>query len=247
MKFLLFVALLFISSLFHSLQIQADDMSDLKARLEKRIGDLKIRELKPSPIPGLLEMVYDTSVGYVSSDGRYLIINGQMVELESGHNLTANRRKALITEAVDAIGEKNMVVFEPKKTLRTISVFTDVDCQYCARLHQEVPALNRAGVKVRYLLYPRAGVGSETYKRMESVWCAKDRQKAMTTAKTGGKVERKSCDNPIKEHLQLGQLLGVNGTPALVLDDGRLIPGYAPAGALLNELGIKDEKGGEAK
>jgi thiol:disulfide interchange protein DsbC len=230
-----------------SVNLQADELSDLKARLEQRIGDLKIRELKPSPIPGLLEMVYDTSVGYVSADGRYLIINGQMVELESGRNLTAARRKGLILQAVEAVGEKNMVVFAPKKTLRTITVFTDVDCQYCARLHQEVPALNRAGVKVRYLLYPRAGLGSDSAKRIESVWCAKDRQQAMTTVKAGGKIEIKSCANPIKEHLQLGQLLAINGTPALVLDDGRVIPGYAPASALLNELGIKDEKGGEAK
>jgi thiol:disulfide interchange protein DsbC len=246
-KFLRFAVVLSCLFVVFPVSLQADELSDLKAQLEQRIGDLKIRELKPSPIPGLLEMVYDTSVGYVSADGRYLIINGQMVELESGRNLTAARRKGLILEAVEAVGEKNMVVFAPKKTLRTVTVFTDVDCQYCARLHQEVPALNRAGIKVRYLLYPRAGIGSESAKRIESVWCAKDRQKAMTTVKSGGKIELKSCANPIKEHLQLGQLLAINGTPALVLDDGRVIPGYAPAPALLNELGIKDEKGGEAK
>lgn len=246
MKCLRLAVLLCPMFLLSPASLLADELSDLKARLEQRFGDLKIRELTPSPVPGLYELVYDASVGYVTADGRYLIINGQLVELESGRNLTAARRKQLVLGAIEGVGEKNMIVFAPKKTLRTITVFTDVDCSYCARLHQEVPALNRAGVKVRYLLYPRAGLGSESAKRIESVWCAKDRQKAIGIAKAGGQVENKTCANPIKEHLHLGQMLGVNGTPALVLDDGRLIPGYAPAAALLNELGIKDEKGGEA-
>lgn len=227
--------------------LPADEMSDLKARLEQRFTDIKIREIRKSPVSGLYEMIYDTNIAYVSADGRYLIVNGQLVEPESGRNLTADRRQQLVLAEINAVNEANMVVFAPKKTLRTITVFTDVDCPYCARLHQEVPALNRAGVKVRYLLYPRAGLGSESAKRIESVWCAKDRQQAMTTTKAGGKVESKSCANPIKDHLELGRRVGVNGTPALVLDDGRMIPGYAPASALLNELGMKDDKGGEAR
>lgn len=225
----------------------ADDSADLKPKLEQRIKDIQIRELTPSPIPGLYEMIYDLQVGYASADGHFVIINGQLIELDSGRNLTATRRTGLIQGALERVSEKNMIVFAPEKTLRTITVFTDVDCSYCARLHLEVPALNKAGVKVRYLLYPRAGVGSDTYKRMESVWCSKDRHKAIGVVKAGGSVVAKTCANPIKEHLELGKVLGVQGTPSLVLDDGRIIPGYAPAQALLNELGIKDEKNKQTK
>ena len=148
-------------------------------------------------------------------------------------------------KAINAIGESKMIVFGPASPKRTLTVFTDVDCPYCARLHQEVPQLTAAGVKVRYLLFPRAGVGSETYKRSVAVWCAKDRAKALATAKAGGKIDMKTCPNPVDEHLKLGAEVGVEGTPALVFDDGRVVPGYAPAAQLLAALGLAGEKTSE--
>ena len=121
----------------------------------------------------------------------------------------------------------------------------EINPESCARLHQEVPKLTQAGVKVRYLLYPRAGKGSETYNRSIAVWCAKDRVKAIGVAKNGGTLEMKTCANPVDEHVRLGHEVGVEGTPTIVMDDGRVLPGYAPAAELLAALGLQDGKKAE--
>jgi thiol:disulfide interchange protein DsbC len=226
--------------LAHSVQAE-DDTEKLKQRLQKRLSDIAITELKPSPIPGLYEMVFGNRVAYVSADGQYMLM-GELIDLESRRNLTATRRGGLVLKSIDALGETNMIVLGPAKPKRTLTVFTDVDCPYCSRLHLEVPKLTEAGVKVRYLLYPRAGKGSETYRRSVAVWCAKDRVKAIGIAKSGGKLEMKSCTNPVDEHVRLGHEVGVEGTPTIVMDDGRVLPGYAPAAELLAALGLQDGK-----
>jgi thiol:disulfide interchange protein DsbC len=129
----------------------------------------------------------------------------------------------------------------PEKAKRTITVFTDVDCPYCSKFHLDVPELNKQGVKVRYLFYPRAGTNSETFRRTVAVWCAKDRVKAIGIAKAGGNVDMKTCTNPVEKHFQLGQRLGVDGTPTIFVDDGKKLPGYVPAPRLLGMLGITAE------
>jgi thiol:disulfide interchange protein DsbC len=222
--------------------VQADDnIEKLKQSLQKRMSEISITELKPAPIPGLYEMVFGTRVAYVSADGRYMIM-GDLIDLDSRSNLTAKRRGALVLKSIDDLGEANMIILGPANPKRTLTVFTDVDCPYCARLHQEVPKLTQAGVKVRYLLYPRAGKGSETYRRSVAVWCAADRAKAFGIATSGGKLEMKSCSNPVDENIRLGKEVDVEGTPTIVLDDGRVLPGYAPAADLLVALGLADGK-----
>ena len=129
-----------------------------------------------------------------------------------------------------------MIVFAPEETKYTVTVFTDVDCLYCAKLHREMAALNDYGIKVRYLAFPRAGIHSETYNKMVSVWCADDTQKAMTQAKLNRRVEPKQCKNPVKDHYNMGQLVGVNGTPTMIFDNGELYPGYIPPETLLQAL-----------
>src|SRR5690606_13363610 len=131
--------------------------------------------------------------------------------------------------------------FKPKgKPKAVVSVFTDVDCGYCRKLHKEVPQLNAMGIEVRYLAYPRAGIGSESYQKLVTIWCAKDRQTAMTRFKNGEHVATSTCkDNPISDQYTLGDKMGVNGTPALVKVDGELIPGYMPADDLAKTLGVK--------
>lgn len=237
--------LISLSLLLLSLSVQADDASEkLKQRLQQRLSEISISELKPSPIPGLYEMVFGSRVAYVSADGQYML-TGEIIDLDSRRNLTAVRRGGLVLKSIDALGEANMIVLGPAKPKRTITVFTDVDCPYCSRLHLEVPKLTEAGVKVRYMLYPRAGKETETYKRAVAVWCAKDRVKAVGIAKAGGKLEMKTCTNPVDEHVRLGREVGVEGTPTLVLDDGRVVPGYAPAAELLAMLGLADGKKAE--
>jgi len=219
-----------------------DDLAKIRQRLQQRMPDLVITDLRPSPIPGLYELTFGTHVALVNADGRYLI-NGDLIDLDTRRNLSQENRSKLILQAIESIGEKNMIVMGPASAKRTLTVFTDVDCPYCARLHKEVPKLIQAGVKVRYLLFPRAGKGSNTYNKSISVWCAKDRVKAIGIAKSGGKVEPRTCPNPVDSHLKLGADVGVEGTPTLVFDDGRIVPGYMPADRLLSALGLKsDEK-----
>jgi thiol:disulfide interchange protein DsbC len=233
------VLLLFLptGSLFAS-----DDLSGVRQKLEQRFTDMKITDLKPSALAGLYEVTFGTHTAFVSADGRYMLM-GDLIDLESRVNLTASHRAGLILKVIEDMGEKNMIVFAPKGQVKhTLTVFTDVDCPYCKRLHQEVPQLTQAGIKVRYMLFPRAGVGSQTYKRSVAVWCAKDRAKAIGIAKSGGTLEMKTCPNPIDRHLALGAEIGVEGTPTLVLDNGRVLPGYVPAAQLIAAFGGSGDK-----
>lgn len=217
-----------------------DDTEQLKLRLKERFSDLTVTDIRPAAVAGLYEVTFGTRVALVSADGNYLI-TGDLIDLTNERNITAERRAQLVLETlVERVGEKNMIVYGPARAKHTITVFTDVDCPYCRKLHDEVAALTAAGVKVRYLLYPRAGKGSETYKRSVAIWCAKDRNQAAATAMTGGKLEMKDCKNPVDEHLKLGAEIGVTGTPTIVLDDGRIAPGYVPAAQLLGVLGLRD-------
>jgi thiol:disulfide interchange protein DsbC len=214
------------------------DLAKVKAELAKHFPDVANGTLRPAPVPGLLELQVDGDVLYVSSDGKYILL-GDVVEVATKKNLTGAVREKAAHDALEKMGESNMIVMAPANPKRTITVFTDVDCPYCAALHRDVPELNRNGVKVRYLLFPRGGVDTDTYRRSVSVWCADDRIKAVGIAKAGGKIDMKTCPNPVEKHYKLGQSLGVGGTPTIFLDDGRKIGGYAPAAQLLAAMGIK--------
>lgn len=189
-----------------------------------------------SPVTGLYEVVIGGEVIYISADGRYFV-TGNIYESKSRRNLTDEKRGELRVAALNELKDAALVVFAPEKeTLHTINVFTDVDCPYCSKFHDEVPELNKAGIKVRYLAFPRAGVGSKTYKTMVSVWCAEDKQQAMTDAKARRKVKPATCENPVAQQYELGQRIGITGTPAMVLSDGELVPGYVAAKKLIGYL-----------
>ena len=222
------------------------DLQAIKQALTKAMPDVSIGEIKPSPITGLYEVVADLQVIYVTADAKFLFM-GDLVDLGTRLNLSAVKRSGLIKHAVDAIGEDNMVVMGPANAKHSITVFTDVDCPYCAKLHLEVPQLVKEGVKVRYLLFPRAGVGSDTYNRSVAAWCSKEPAKAIGTLTAGGKIEMKTCANPVKQHYELGQTLRISGTPTIMLDNGKIVPGYMPAANLLSMLGIKGDTAAKAK
>lgn len=208
------------------------DLDRLKQNIAKTFPEVAQGDLRPSPVPGFFELVLDARVYYVSADGRHLFL-GDIVDIKSRANLTENARQALAKRLIGEISEKDMIVMAPKETHSTITVFTDVDCPYCAKLHQDVPELNRNGIKVRYLLYPRAGKGSETYRRSVAVWCSPDRIKAIGIAKSGGPLDLKTCTNPVDNHYRLGERLDISGTPTIFLENGRKIPGYVPAAQLV--------------
>ncbi|MDY6994311.1 MAG: DsbC family protein [Pseudomonadota bacterium] len=209
----------------------------VKKTLERIVkADPKNVAIAPSPIPGLYEAVIKTEVVYISTDGRYIVM-GDIRETETGKNITDEKREQLRAQTLNTANESEMIVFAPKgKTQYTINVFTDVDCPYCSKFHLQVDELNKGGVKVRYLAFPRAGKGSKTYNTMVSVWCAEDPQQALTDAKAQKPVESKTCDNPVTKQYELGKTLGVTGTPAMILSNGELIPGYVPAEKLIGYL-----------
>lgn len=218
------------------------DVDAINRIVSRSLPRIKFESARAAPIPGLCEAMIDAEVFYVSDTGNYLLI-GNLVEVKGGTNLTEQRRADVVKVIVNHLDEKQMINIGPTRPKRTITVFTDVDCPYCARLHEDVPQLTNKGVKVRYLLYPRNGLRSPTYKKSVSVWCAKDKIKAIGIAKAGGKLKEKTCSNPVADHYKLGQRLNITGTPTLVLDDGTRIGGYVPAPRLLTMLGL----GGETK
>lgn len=206
------------------------------AKLQAALNGEKPDSVAPAVIPGLYEVVLGGQVLYLSEDGRY-VIQGDILDLGSRDNLTENRRGAMRGGAIAAVGENNMVVFAPEGPAKyTVTVFTDIDCGYCRKMHSQMDAYNKEGIKIRYLWFPREGIGSESYNKAVAVWCADNRQDAMTQAKRGENVERKTCDNPVQAQYELAQKLGVRGTPSMILESGDMIPGYVPPTQLAQML-----------
>jgi thiol:disulfide interchange protein DsbC len=239
-----FVMWLLLSGALSTSVVAAPPENDkIKAELVRAFPELSQARVTPAPVPGLYQVEDDAQVFYTTGDGKYVFV-GDLVDVATRTSLTEARRAQLRVQMLDAVGEKNMIVIGPRHPKRTLTVFTDVDCPYCAKFHLDVPTLNKAGVKVRYLFYPRAGIGSQSYQRAVAVWCAADRVKAIGIAKAGGKLEMKTCPNPVEQDYELGQRLGVEGTPTIFLDDGKKLPGYVPAARLLGMLGLKGEASG---
>lgn len=215
------------------------DLARVKAALARAFPDTSLDALKlrPSPVAGVYEAQLNAQVFYVTGDGRFVFF-GDLVDLEKRTNLSEGRREAIVKDLLEELGEQNMIVIGPRAAKRTVTVFTDVDCPVCVRFHLDVPELNKRGVKVRYLLFPRYGLESQTYARSVAVWCAADRAAAVGTAKSGGKLDMKDCPNPVERHYRLGERLGVSGTPTIFLDDGRRIAGYVPPERLSAMLGL---------
>ena len=207
----------------------------LSARLEMLAPDTQPDHVTETALPGMYEVRYGSIVVYLSDDGRYML-RGDLVDLETGHNVTETARSHARAEIVGALGESSMVVFAPETVKHTVTVFTDIDCGYCQRMHRQMADYNRLGITIRYTAFPRAGVGSDTHDRMVSVWCASDQQAAMTDAKAGRAVEAARCDNPVSAHYEAGRAIGVRGTPSIVLDSGEMIPGYVEPQELLGRL-----------
>lgn len=222
--------------------VHADAPSDetklmIQQKLDTFASGLTVDAIEYAPVEGFYEVSIGARVVYFSQDGQYMFL-GELLNTNSRENLTEKRRATLIAKKLEKYGQDQMIVIGPKEPKRYVTVFTDVDCPYCAKFHRDVPALNKAGVQVRYLLFPRTGIGGRSYKRAVGVWCAEDRIKSVGIAKAGGEVEFKDCENPVQGHYELGQEVGINGTPAIVLDDGRMIAGYVPPERLFSQLGI---------
>jgi len=215
---------------------QAQDLAEVRENAQKHLGDFEITELSESPIPGLYELVSGGTIFYVDAQGKYLI-EGDMIDLEQRISLTEQKLGKLHISMIAGMEDDEMLVYQPAKpTGRAITVFTDISCGYCRRLHAEIDTLLEAGIAVRYLMFPRAGLDTPASQALESVWCADDPQAAMTTAKAGGQVPTKSCSNPIEAHVELAQQVGLRGTPLIYLDTGERIPGYRDATSIVQQV-----------
>ncbi|GIX32837.1 MAG: hypothetical protein KatS3mg125_0793 [Lysobacterales bacterium] len=189
------------------------------------VPDANIESVKPSPVPGLYEVIVSGQIVYVSADGRYLI-QGGMFDMEKREDLTELARARIRKEALAKVPPEKRIVFAPKERKHTLTVFTDIDCGYCRRLHQHMAEYNAAGIAIEYLFFPRAGIGSPSYEKAVSVWCSADPRDALTRAKAGEEIPSRSCDNPVMEDFELGKRIGITGTPAVITEEGILIGGY---------------------
>ena len=214
----------------------------LKGALDSPAMGLTVATVETSDLPGMYEVQFDNGPRvYATEDGQYFIL-GDLFQVNAGQyvNLTEQRRDGERLASLQKLDEKDMIVFAPTgETRAEITVFTDVTCFYCQKLHKEVPELNKRGVKVRYLAFPRGGVDSPGYRQLVGAWCADDPQGTLTALKNKQSVPVKTCEpNPVAEQYQVGQAMGVRGTPAMITGTGQMIPGYQSADQLMVTLGL---------
>jgi thiol:disulfide interchange protein DsbC len=197
----------------------------------------KLEDLRPSPIAGIYEFTQGAEISYLTADGKYFI-DGNLYDMKSRDNLTEALRTHARVALINSVPESEMLIFSPPNPKYTITVFTDVDCAYCRKLHSEMAEINRMGIRVRYMFFPRTGPGTESWKKAEVVWCSPNRNEALTRAKAGATLDmNKICaPTPVKREYELGENIGVRGTPAIITESGDYIAGYMEPRELLDQL-----------
>ena len=223
----------------------ADSPADAAARkaLQELVPQAKIDVVEQAPVPGFRQVIVGGQMIYISDDGKYLL-QGTLYDTRNKRDLTGARLAVDNKRKVDAVSQDQRIVFSPSgKPKYKITVFTDIDCGYCRKLHAEVPELNKRGIEVDYLFFPRSGVGTPSFDKAVSVWCAADRKTAFTAAKAGKDPAPLKCDNPVSEQFALGMQVGVSGTPTIIAPDGSKIGGYLPPDQMLAKLQALDAAG----
>lgn len=232
----LFALLLLVAAASVSAADDAATPADPRAVIAAKFPGVKPDQVKPSPVKGIFQIETGGDTAYVSADGKFLF-SGDLYDIDSRANLTEVARTGARSKALAKLDERDMIIFSPASAKHTITVFTDVDCGYCRKLHSEIDQLTKLGVRVRYMAYPRAGPGTEDWRKMEAVWCAKDRRDAITKAKQGEAVKTPNCGaTPVAKQYELGEQLGVRGTPAIFTPHGDYIGGYLPPQEMVKQL-----------
>lgn len=217
-----------------SLSASAED-AKVRAAIQSLVPGATIDSVADAAIPGFYEVVVQGQIVYVSQDGKYLI-QGSIFDIPAKQDLTENARAGLRKSALAEAPKDQRIIYAPEKPKHTVTVFTDIDCGYCRRMHGQIAEYNKLGIAVEYMFFPRAGQGSESWDKAVSVWCADDRNKALTDAKAGQPVDKKQCANPVDKDYALGQRIAVSGTPAVFAPDGTQLGGYLPPDQLLQRL-----------
>ena len=218
-----------------------EELAAVQAKISGMFPEIQAKHVSSGPMDGWYTIRKGSILAYVSGDGRYLM-QGDLIDLEAQVNLTENSRNQARRELMSSYPEDQMIVFTPEEKRYSISVFTDIDCTFCRRLHSQIDDYLERGIEVRYLLYPRNGPTSPSWAKAEQVWCSDDRNEALTLAKLDEKFDSHSC-NPavVSTHYAMGQDVGLTGTPALVFEDGTLVSGYLPPEQLEQALAASNQ------
>lgn len=209
-----------------SAETAEEELERVRARISELFQEIEPQHVSPGPLDGWYTVARGAIVAYVSADGRYLL-QGELIDLDENVNLTENARSAARVEMMSAIPDEEVIVFSPDEVKHSINVFTDIDCTFCRRLHSQIDEYLAEGIEVRYLLYPRGGPASASWVKAEKVWCADDRNSALTLAKRDESFQTRECDaTVVHSHYAIGQDVGLRGTPAIVTEDGTLVSGY---------------------
>lgn len=192
---------------------------------------VQIDHIAAAPLPGFREVIVGGQVIYVSDDGRYLL-QGALFDVRQKKDLSQSGLAEVRRDLLKTIPASDRIIFAPADPEYTVTVFTDVECGYCRKLHEDIAEYNRLGIAIEYVAFPRMGLGSDDFRKMVSVWCAPDRRKALTDAKTDRAVPTRTCTNPVTMHYDIGQRVGLTGTPMIITAEGVQMPGYMPPDAL---------------
>ena len=204
----------------------------VRAKVADKFEAIEPEDVNASQVDGWYVIQKGSIVAYISADGRYLM-QGDLIDLDQQVNLTEQSRSDARRDLMASLSDEQTILFAPENPEYTVTVFTDVDCSYCRKLHSQIDEYLDEGIAIRYVLYPRNGPASRAWSRSEDVWCARDRNNALTMAKLDREFETEACDaSMISKHFVLGQDVGLNGTPAIVLQNGTLIAGYLPPAGL---------------
>ena len=213
-----------------------ENLERVREKIAEVFEVIEPQHVDVSPVDGWYKIQKGSIVAYISEDGRYLL-QGDMIDLEAQVNLSELARDEGRREIMAEVGAGQVISFAPEDVRHSVTVFTDTGCTYCRRLHNQIDDYLALGIEVRYMLYPRNGPASREWNTAEEVWCAANRNEALTAAKLDRSFETESCDaSIIEEHYMLGQEIGLSGTPAIVFEDGTLISGYLPPDALIQRL-----------
>ena len=215
-----------------SAQGNSAGLQKVRDTVSERFAEIDPQEIFESPIEGWYTIRKGAIIVYISADGRYLL-QGDMIDLQDNSNLTEQARNDARVVMLSAVPDEDLIIFSPDKVQHSVSIFTDIDCTFCRRLHSQIDDYMDQGIEIRYFLYPRNGPTSPSWAKAENVWCADDRNEALTLAKLDKEYPTHTCDSSIvSNHYLIGQDVGLRGTPAIVLDDGTLFSGYLPPAQL---------------
>lgn len=222
------------SLLITSQVVLAEAQDAVKKKIETTLG-LGVSAIADAPIPGMLQLVTNRGLFYATADGKYFM-QGRIYNLDE--DMRNETEVAISGMRLDGVAEfsDSVIEFKAKNEKYVVTVFTDITCGYCRKLHNEMGDYNDLGITVRYLAFPRGGLNGKTYEDMVSVWCAEDQQEAMDVAKGGGNLSTAKCSNMVANQYNFGQKIGVSGTPNIIMPDGSLIGGYQPAKQLIETL-----------